>query len=167
MDENCPAWVRDHHKNLMDLYDRVDEMESEPLSTEEMCRILVEISNMKSAMGMVYDKMANVVTTLLQDETIVNLDEGHVVEKKWSKPRKAWQHKELGAVVADRIHRMAVDMDTGEVVLSQTEMIEKMLEFVQPSYWRITSLESIGINADDYCETGESKPSLKITKAKG
>jgi hypothetical protein len=117
-------------------------------------------------MGMIYDDMVNKVTEMLQEETIVNLGDGYIVEKKWSKARKGWQHKDLASVVASRIEQMSIDLDTGEVMLTPRQMAEKMLEFMQPSYWRVGPLESIGLNADDYCEAGDSTPSIRITKPK-
>ena len=44
-------------------------------------------------------------------------------EKKWSKDRKGWKHKDLAEVVAERIQESAIDLDTGERVLSVQEMI--------------------------------------------
>jgi hypothetical protein len=55
-------------------------------------------------------------------------------------------------------------MDTGEVMLTQEELIVKLLDYMQPSYWRVGELNKLGINADNYCETGEPKVSLIVRK---
>lgn len=86
------------------------------------------------------------------------------VEIKGGKPRKAWDHVSLKAAVSSRIRDMAVDFDTGEVLLSEAEMIEKVLDTVGISYWKVGALGDLGINVDNYCETGESKVSLIVRK---
>ena len=44
--------------------------------------------------------------------------------------------------------------------MSQQEMIEKMLLYVQPSYWRVKELSNIGVNADNFCEVDEPKTNI-------
>jgi hypothetical protein len=61
---------------------------------------------------------------------------------------------------------LAIDMDTGEVVMSPQEVAERVLDYVQPSYWRIKKLAELGINADNYCELGEPKTSIAVRRAK-
>jgi hypothetical protein len=41
-----------------------------------------------------------------------------------------------------------------------------MLDFVQPSYWRVKELAKFGINADNYCEVGDYKTNIIVRKAK-
>jgi hypothetical protein len=60
----------------------------------------------------------------------------------------------------------SVDLDTGEVLLSPQEIAVKMLDFVQPSYWRVKELAKFGINADNYCEVGDYKTNIIVRKAK-
>jgi hypothetical protein len=55
-------------------------------------------------------------------------------------------------------------MDTGEIVMSQEDMIANVLDYVQPSYWRIKELQNIGINPDHFCEVGETKTSIIVRK---
>ena len=40
----------------------------------------------------------------------------------------------------------------------------KLLDYLQPSYWRIKELSKLGINADQYCEVGELKTSIIVRK---
>jgi hypothetical protein len=57
-------------------------------------------------------------------------------------------------------------MSTGEVVLSTEDLLKKVLDYIQPSYWRVKELSKIGINADNYCEVGDYKTSIIVRKAK-
>jgi hypothetical protein len=57
-------------------------------------------------------------------------------------------------------------MDTGEVLASPLEMMQKMLDYAAPSYWRVGELNKIGISADDYCQKSEGKISVVISKEK-
>ena len=68
--------------------------------------------------------------------------------------------------VARRLDDISVDMDTGERTMSAQEMVIKVLDYVQPSYWRVKELGKIGISADKFCEVGETKESIIVRKAK-
>jgi hypothetical protein len=50
--------------------------------------------------------------------------------------------------------------------MSPQEVAERVLDYVQPSYWRIKKLAELGINADNYCELGEPKTSIAVRRAK-
>lgn len=166
MTTELPEWVSDHKKRLLELYDNVSQLDTESTDLHQACAILVEISLMKSEMGLIYEEMSNRVQQMMKQEEIIDLDSGYTVERRWSKPRKAWQHKELGSIVANRIKQSSIDLDTGEVTLSPEEMITKMLDFVQPSYWRVGALSEIGISADEYCETGDPVEKISIRNNK-
>ena len=64
--------------------------------------------------------------------------------------------------VFERLQQSSVDMDTGEVTLSTEEIVNRILDYVQPSYWRVGALNDLGINADQYCEVGEPKTNIAI-----
>lgn len=138
----------------------------EKIDSSDACKILVAISNFKTQLSLIYEEFAKFTLELMDGSELVILPSGETVEKKWSKDRKGWQHKDLALAVAERIRSISVDMDTGERVLTSEEMITKLLDYVQPSYWRVTALSDIGINADDYCQAGDSKPSISIRKVK-
>lgn len=89
---------------------------------------------------------------------------GQIIEKRVSSDRRGWQHKDLIEEVYRRVSKMAVDMDTGEVTSTPQEIAMKILDYVQPSYWRVKELSKIGINADHYCEVGDIKTSISIKK---
>lgn len=166
MSEKLPAWVDGHNQALLDLDARVTELRDNPPDFSGACEILVKLSEFKTAMSVIVNSMENIVLDLFGDEQIYTSDNGTTVEKKWDTNRKGWQHKDLAQAVSDRITTMAIDMDTGEVLLTPAQMIAKLLDFVQPSYWRLTPLRDVGINADDYCTVGDTKPVISVRRAK-
>jgi hypothetical protein len=97
-------------------------------------------------------------------EQEILLSNGAKIEKKFSNSRSGWQHKDLAGSVAKKIIDLSVDMETGEVMATPQEMLVQMLDYVQPSYWRIKELQKIGINPDNYCEVGDMKTSIIVRK---
>jgi len=158
-----PEWVTTHKKAIMDLYEQVNAYDVDDV--KDACDIFVAISEMKTSIGLIFDEMQKKTLDALDDE-IVNVNEQISVEKRWSTPRKAWRHAELTEEVTQRILRMSIDMDTGERTLTTEEMMKKLMDFVNPSYWRVKALNEIGISADQYCDVGESKPSIYINRPK-
>lgn len=94
----------------------------------------------------------------------VTASNGQKIEKKSAFDRKGWKHEDLASEVLRRLNDLSVDMDTGEVVMSSNEIAMKLLDYVQPSYWRIKELSKLGINADQFCEVGELKTSIIVRK---
>ena len=76
-------------------------------------------------------------------------------------------HAELASAVAQRLSEMSIDMDTGEVKVDPEELAKSMLNYVQPSYWKVTQLEKIGVNIDNYCESGDSRMSVIVRQPHG
>jgi len=160
------GWVAEYHRHLMSLYDKIERVSAETHDVRAAANLLVEINGMKSAIGMIYDTLASKVSEIMDSETLVALESGASIEKKWSKSRKGWKHKDLAQLVAKRLNSMAIDLDTGERTATSEELMEKMLDYVQPSYWRVSALDSIGISADDFCEASEATSSIIVRKAK-
>lgn len=92
--------------------------------------------------------------------------DGTKIEKKGDVNRTGWKHKDLANEVVSRLSEMAIDRSTGEVMLSSQEMAMKMLDYIQPSYWRIKELGTLGINADNFSKVGEYKESIIVRKVK-
>lgn len=151
-------------ERVAELEDRLQAYLDGKPSDKDVCAVLIEFNEMKAFLKGVYDSFALKVSALLADDSVV-LDSGEV-ERAYSKRRTGWQHKVLASAVADKLSQMAVDMDTGEVKVSPREMAASMLSYVQPSYWKTTELAKIGINADNYCEAGDTKISI-IVRRKG
>jgi hypothetical protein len=139
-------------------------LDSNQENLEMMCNLLVQMNLVKRDVGFVYDGVSKTVAHAMGEKNLLNASYGATVEKKMSYDRKGWQHKDLGRAVAQKISEMSVDMDTGEIVLSPEDMVVKLLDYMQPSYWRTTELSKVGINADNYCETGDLKTSIIVRK---
>jgi hypothetical protein len=119
----------------------------------------------KRDMSSVYDSLSTSVGQLIPaNGKNVQLKNGGVIEKKISYVRQAWQHKDLASVVAQKLVQLSVDMDTGEIIKSPEEIAMQVLDYVQPSYWRVKELSSLGIDVDNYCETGVLKTSIIVRK---
>jgi hypothetical protein len=163
-DLNAPEWVDRFREAILELDTAVSEFMATEPTTEEAAFALLALNVAKGETSTLYDYLAGFVGTTMGQEVEVELPNGGKVEKKWSSSRTGWQHKDLAAAVARRIMDLNVDMDTGEVFASQEELIAQLLEFVQPSYWRIKELQRINVNADNFCEVGETKTSIIVRK---
>lgn len=159
--------VNDFRKSILKLYDSLQEyQQDETLNPEVAGEILLQINLAKRDISTVYESFSKFFSDLMEKEQsiLLNLSGGAIIEKKSSYDRKGWQHKELANVVVDRIIQSSVDMDTGEVLKSPKEIALDLLNYCAPSYWRIKELSAIGINADNYCESGELKTSIVVRK---
>lgn len=132
----------------------------------DLCQTLLDLNIAKQELGIVYDRLVHAVSVALADRNEQVLPDGSIIEKKWSSDRRGWQHKALAQTVAHRLVETSVDMDTGEILATPEQLVAQLLDFVQPSYWRVKQLGALGINADNYCEVGETKTSIIVRKAK-
>ncbi len=124
---------------------------------------LVALHAIKSEIGVLFTQYQNLIMNIIPDYEC-KASNGQVIEKKSATDRKGWQHQRIAEEVLRRLNDLSVDMDTGEVVMSSQEIAVKLLDYVQPSYWRVKELSKLGINADQYCEVGEVKTSIMIRK---
>lgn len=159
-----PERIADIRQYILDLERELDDYIKSQPDVQDACGILYEMNMIKRDMSSVYDSLSTSVGQLIADGKNVQLKNGGVVEKKSSYERRAWQHKDLASVVAQKLVRMSVDMDTGEIIKSPEEIAMQVLDYVQPSYWRVKELSSLGINVDNYCETGVLKTSIIVRK---
>jgi hypothetical protein len=160
-----PDWVTAFRNVILELDTVISEFLHDEPSPEEAAAALVAFNRAKMEVGMAYDYLARIVSDIMENEVEISLPDGSRVEKKWSNSRTGWQHKDLASVVARRIVDLNVDMDTGEVIATPEELVGQILDFVQPSYWRIKELQRIGVDADRYCEVKEAKSSIIVRKA--
>lgn len=125
---------------------------------------LVELNKLKKEISELYEsysvKMVDKMESLNEKE--VRLQSGAELKCKSGAPRKSWDSPNLLKAVYSRLRQSSVDMDTGEVELSDEEIVFKLLDYIQPSYWRVGALNELGINADQYCEVGEPKTNIAI-----
>ena len=140
-----------------------DYMSQNP-EVEKACEVLLQMNLAKRDFGSTYDVLAMLVGEMIKGSEVISLPNGAQIEKKSAYDRKTWQHKELANAVAEKLVKMSIDMDTGEVLMSPEQIAQSMLTYCAPSYWRVKELNSIGINADNYCETGDLKTSIIVRK---
>ena len=124
---------------------------------------LVLLHAIKSDIGNIFTQYSNLIANKLETDE-ATASNGQKIEKKSAFDRKGWKHEDLASEVLRRLNDLSVDMDTGEVVMTANEVAMKLLDYVQPSYWRIKELSKLGINADQYCEVGELKTSIIVRK---
>lgn len=159
-------WIDSFRAAMLELDSDIAEFGQSGPSVEDACNALVMVNQMKSELGIIYHQLEAIVAAVMADLPEVELPDGSRVEKRSASDRKAWKHIDLATEVARRISDLAVDLDTGEILMSPQEMMVKVLDYVQPSYWRVKELDKIGISADKFCDVGESKQSIIVRKAK-
>lgn len=139
---------------------------SSSVNAEQLALCITQLHAFKNDLTSVYDTSCKLLIDAMGNMPEIVTAGGVKVEKKTGADRKTWQHVDLAKNIASRLSDMAVDMETGEVVMTQQEMIVKLLDYCAPSYWRVKELAKIGINADRFCETSEAKTNIVIRKAK-
>ena len=149
---------------IMELDNALTEYVDSGADVEEVAKVLLQLNLAKSDLGMAYDSLSTRFSTMIKDKEVLNLENGAQIEKKSSYDRKGWQHKELANAVVDKLVRMSVDMDTGEITKTPSEIALDLMKYCAPSYWRIKELSSLGIDADNYCEVGQLKTSIIVRK---
>lgn len=164
MTEQDENFVDATGKFLDNLYGQVEDFVSNNSEEETLGEVLVLFHRFKAEFGAIYDLISQAMSESMGQDGEFLLPDGTKIEKKWASTRRGWQHKDLARVVSDKIAQMSVDMETGEVVLSPQEMISKMLDYVQPSYWKSKPVSTLGIDVDNYCETGEVKTSIIVRR---
>lgn len=125
---------------------------------------LVALNHAKKELSMIYDDFATKMIDRMQSENKMEItsDSGAEIKCKTGSARKSWDNKGLMMQVFERLQQSSVDMDTGEMALSTEEIVNKILDYVQPSYWRVGALNDLGINADRFCEVAEPKTNIAI-----
>lgn len=159
-------WIDDFEKSLLALDENIVAFGKEQPSLDDACVALVALNKLKGDLTVVYEQMVKIVSGAMGDIPEFTLPDGSKIEKRSASDRKAWMHEPLIHEVARRIQDISVDLETGERTMSTEDMIVKVLDFVQPSYWRVKALNELGISADKFCEVGETKESIIVRKAK-
>lgn len=167
MNYQLPDWLQDFSNALLDLDIGVRDRRM-AMTLDEAADTLVAISRFRDDLKIIQDQLSHAVTELMALDEVGELQtkDGSKIEKKGDVNRTGWKHKDLAQEVISRLTQMSVDMDTGEIVTTGPEMALRILDFVQPSYWRVKELSSIGINADNFSKVGEYKESVIVRKAK-
>ena len=158
--------INEIKKLITELDSQIGEYVKSSPDINQACEYLAEMNFLKRDLAFVYDTFSYAMIGVMGDTENVLLPSGVEIEKKSAYDRKGWDHKSLGNAVADKLVKMSIDMDTGEVIKTPHEIAVDLLTYCAPSYWRIKELNKIGINPDNYCEVGELKTSIIIRKAK-
>lgn len=132
--------------------------------TEELLQLASDLHLVKTLVSDLFNELQTVVTDHVSSLPAPVSVEGATVEIKSGSPRKSWDHSSLISDVSKRIVDKSVDLETGEVTMSPREMIEHAIEYMGVSYWKVGKLKELHIDADEYCEVGESKKSLVIRR---
>ena len=159
-----PEDVRALRMEIAALEVKLVEYTKDDHSVEESADLLLELNLAKRDMGFLYDGLSIWLGRVMAGNQILDLRDRASVERKMSASRSGWRHKDLARDVLNRIEQSSVDMETGEVVLSPNQMVMKMLDYLQPSYWRVGALNKIGLNPDNYCESSDPKISVIIRR---
>jgi len=155
------------NKLLWDLESELrNHFKNNSLTVDSAAELVKSIYFIKNNLAVVYEFSTHVLAELMEDLPEIQLGDGTKIEKKTASDRRSWNHKNIATEIARRINMSNVDMETGELMLSAEEMMVEMLRFLQPSYWRVKELSTIGINADNYCEVLEPKTSIIVRKPK-
>lgn len=135
-------------------------------SVEETLQLASDMHMIKSYTTDLFNELQSMITEHLGHLPAPVAVDGATVEIKSGSPRKTWDHQALIDDVSKRIVDSSVDLNTGEVVKTPTDMIREALQFAGISYWKVTKLKELHLDADDYCEVGEPKKSLVIRRDK-
>jgi len=154
-------------QDLLDLDASLSALRGDPTwSLNDLADSYFKLTSLKSDLSILVKQIETILIERMAETDAVPVSSGEMVVKEWSKNRKGWQHKELAVAVSEKIQMLSVDMDTGERIMDTAQMIQAMLDYVQPSYWRVGALSNIGLNADDYCQAGDAEPKIRIEKTK-
>jgi len=156
--------IIEFREQIKNLSEEIDTYVLSDASVTDASEGLLQLNLAKRDIAAVYDTLSNFVALKIGDEKEIVLGDGAVIEKKVSYDRKAWEHKKLGSAVVDKLVKMSIDIDTGEVIKTPAEIAIQLLDYCAPSYWRVKELSNIGINPDMYCETGQLKTTIIVRK---
>lgn len=151
--------LRSAAKNASDLIQA-----AESSSVDDSCEIAAALNRAKAETKELFELVSSDVISRMGSLPEHVLADGTVIERRQASARKKWDHLTLAKSVTEKLHQMAIDMDTGEMTMSNEEIAIRLLDYVAPSYWRVKKLADLGINADLYCEVTEGGINLVIRK---
>lgn len=150
--------------NELDKYLNSGELKEKDLT--ELLNMLVELNSIKRDIASVYGQFSSQVTRRMEAENLSEISIGGAdIKYRAAYSRKKWDNTKLFSDTYDRLSQLATDIDTGEIELSPKEIAANMLQYVNPSYWRVKELSKLGINADNYCEVEEKSAQIAIYRS--
>jgi len=148
---------------LTDLLNNIDLIES---TDEELAETADRVHFAKTTATDLYDFYQDKVVNQIGYTAKPITTSGSTIEIKQGAPRKSWDHDALTELVARRIYESSIDLDTGEFNKSPQDMMRELMKYGAVSYWRVSALKDLNIDADEYCEVGESKKKLVVRRNK-
>ena len=139
-------------------------LDGKNVSMDDACMIGATFNNLKSASKMAFESISPFVIMMMGSMPEHILADGSTVERRQASSRKKWDHIGLAKSVTEKLHKVTIDMDTGEQTATNEEIMIRLLDYLAPSYWRVKKLAELGINADMYCEVSEGGVNLVIRK---
>jgi|694.fasta_scaffold118585_2 hypothetical protein len=139
-------------------------LRDENVSMADACMIGATFNSLKSASKTAFESISPFVITTMGSMPEHILPDGSTVERRQASSRKKWDHIGLARSVTEKLHKVTIDMDTGEQTATHDEIMIRLLDYLAPSYWRVKKLSELGINADMYCEVSEGGINLVIRK---
>lgn len=83
-----------------------------------------------------------------------------MVEVRRSTTRRAWQHEQLRTAWLNAY----LEQNGGEAPDPFT-VVEAFLKVASINGWKVTGLRSLGLEANDYCDTEPGAPTVKVQRA--
>lgn len=162
--------IDDAFESLTALSEQLKEVERflfsfpDEVERDEMLQYASDLHSIKRTVGDLFDECQRIVTDrvgFLASPVSVN---GATVEVKNGAARKSWDHQSLMQDVSRRLVDKNIDLETGEVSKSPRDLIQEVMEYMGVSYWKVSKLKELHIDADEYCEVSEGKKSLVIRR---
>jgi hypothetical protein len=132
----------------------------------ELLQLATDLHGVKGYVTDLFNELQSILTEHIGFVGVPVVVDGATVEIKSGAPRKSWDHESIISDVSRRIVDSSVDLNTGEITKSPVDMIREALQFAGISYWKVSKLKELHLDADEYCEVGESKKSLVIRRDK-
>lgn len=167
--ENPTDALKQVHTSLRSFESDLMHLSSDGLqhaSTEDLLQLASDLHLVKAYVSELFNELQTIVTDHIGNMVNPVSVDGATIEIKSGSPRKTWDHQSLINDVSKRIVDSSIDLNTGEVTKTPVQMIREALEFAGISYWKVTKLKELHLDADEYCDVGESKKSLVIRRDK-
>lgn len=156
--------------SIADLVSKLDEVEKflisfpDEVERDEMLQYAADLHGVKKRVGDLFDECQSIVTSRVGFVGAPVTVNGATIEIKTGASRKTWDHKSLISDVSRRLVDKNVNLETGEISKTPRELIEEAIDYMGVSYWKVSKLKEISIDADEYCEVSEGKKSLVIRR---
>ena len=154
--------IEKFQKDILDLYDSIEQFSSENHSAEECVESFLELDDLRRQFNETFDLLKKVTMVSMSNVTEIRL-KGMLVEKKRKSSKKEWNHTGLSQLVLDRLKMTSLN-DDGEFALTLEEAVARMFTFAHVDYWRVKELAKFDVNPDRFCKVEEGDETITIRK---